>query len=316
MKVFSSILAVAAVLAGIAEAAPVVEHTTGFNIGHTRPDGSCKKLADWKTDLLRIRDTWNAGNTGKQRYNAIKIFSTGDCYALQNAVTAIKEIGGGIKVYAGVWNVPDWKFDQDKAALEKVMRLNIDNNKWLAGINVGSESFYREEVTAEKLAGQIWDVKGMVQNSLGAGHVAVGTADTWTSWVDGRFKPVIAAVDVAIMNGFPYWQDVSINTGLSKLQEAIANTRRAVGWSKPFVIGETGWPSAGPTRGQAVASVANTQAYWKAAVCWLQQRDYPWFWFSAFDEPQRESQVERNFGIAWSGRTPKAQMNINQLCKA
>lgn len=118
------------------------------------------------------------------------------------------------------------------------------------------------------------------------------------------------------MNGFPYWQDVSVEAGLAKFKEAIAATRKAIGDNKPFIIGETGWPSAGPTRGPAVANLEATRAYWKATVCWLQQRNYPWFWFSAFDEPKRESVVERNFGIAWSGRTPKVELDINKLCAA
>ena len=157
----------------------------------------------------------------------------------------------------------------------------------------------------------------MVQNKDGLNQpqVPIGTADTWTSWVDGANAPVIKAVDIALMNAFPYWQGVDISGGLDKLKEAIANTRRAVGWNKPFLIGETGWPSGGPNFGASAATRANTQRYWKEVVCWLQQRpEYPWFWFSAFDEPQRESEVERNFGISDVNKKPKVGMNINKLC--
>ena len=53
------------------------------------------------------------------------------------------------------------------------------------------------------LAEQVWDIKGMVQNAFGAVNVPVGTADTWTAWVEGDTRPVIEAVDVVIMNAFP-----------------------------------------------------------------------------------------------------------------
>lgn len=149
--------------------------------GATKTDGSCKKIADYKSELALIRDTWNKGNTGKQKYNAVKIFSTGDCYQLQNVVTAINQIGGGMKVYAGVWNVPDWKFDQDKAALEKIIKQF--GTSWLAGINVGSESLYRKEVSADKLAGQIYGMLLFVSCS----HALVANNDMQMSRVWCRF---------------------------------------------------------------------------------------------------------------------------------
>ena len=73
----------------------------------------------------------------------------------------------------------------------------------MKGINVGSEALYRKDFDANTLAQYIWDVKGMVQIAYGATNVPVGTADTWTSWVDGNNKIVIEASDVALMNAFP-----------------------------------------------------------------------------------------------------------------
>lgn len=111
---------------------------------------------------------------------------------------------------------------------------------------------------------------------------------------------MIAACDVVLMNGFPYWQGAPVEQGLTKLKEAVANTRKAIGSSKPFMIGETGWPSKGDNFDASVASTQNLQKYWKAAACWLQTTNYPWYWFSAFDEPNKSAErggVERNFGV-------------------
>ena len=73
----------------------------------------------------------------------------------------------------------------------------------MKGINVGSEALYREDFKPDVLAKYIYDVKGMTQVAYKAEHVPVGSADTWTSWVDGRNAPVIKACDVILMNGFP-----------------------------------------------------------------------------------------------------------------
>lgn len=313
MKLSATLLCGGALLSGFAAAAPTVSYVSGFNIGANRAnDNGCKTIADWKVDLQKIKQ-WGTPNNAKAKFNAIKIFSSGSCYSLQNAVQAAEQVGG-IKIWAGIWNSPD-KFGADKAALEKMIKWK--GSSWLAGVIVGSESLYRKEITANALAGQIHDVKGMVHVALKAPNVPVGTADTWTSWVDvASNKPVIDACDVVIMNGFPYWQGKTINQGLDALKKAIWDTRKAVGYEKPFVLGETGWPTAGPNFQAATANLENLRAYWKDTVCWLVQRDYPWFWFSAFDEPNKADTIEKNFGAAWSGRTAKVEMNIQKLCSA
>lgn len=116
------------------------------------------------------------------------------------------------------------------------------------------------------------------------------------------------------MNGFPYWQDASVEQGLEKFTKAIEVSRTHAGRDKIFVIGETGWPTAGPARGPALATVDALQKYWEAVGCFLVKENMPWFWFSGYDEPARESEVERNCGITrWDG-TPKVNFNMKQVC--
>jgi len=66
---------------------------------------------------------------------------------------------------------------------------------------------------------QCVDVKGMVQLAYKQANVPVGTADTWTMWVDPANQVVAKACDVVLMNGFPYWQGASIDQGLAKLKQ-------------------------------------------------------------------------------------------------
>jgi len=300
-----SVTALLAGLAAVASAAPApLSYFSGFNLGANAADGSCKTTAQWKQEFIKIK-SWS--HAPKAKFNVAKLFATSDCNALINAVPAARATG--FKLWVGVWNVDDAKFGREKAALEQAIKKWPDTTTWLKGINVGSESLYRKDITAAKLAQQIYDVKGMVQKSLKSPHVPVGTADTWTSWVNGANAPVIKACDVVIMNAFPYWQGVSVGGGLGTFKKAIANTRRAIGSKKPFMIGETGWPTAEEKPfGSAKASVANLQKYWKQAACWLQTTNYPWLFFSAFDEPQKTSVVEKNFGVAKSNKALKISL--------
>jgi len=282
-----------------AASAITIPYSAGFNLGANAADGKCKTVAQWQQEFQKIK-SWSAGP--KATFNTIKLFSTSDCDALANAVPAA--LAAGVKLWVGVWNFDDAKFGREKAALMSQLGKTGDHTKWLAGINVGSESLYRKEVSAQKLAGQIYDVRGLVHEKYKLTSIPIGTADTWTSWVDNANKDVITACDVVLMNGFPYWQGTKINGGLAKFQEAITNTKNAIK-GKPFIVGETGWPSAGPSFGDADASLENTRKYWKDAACWLQKQNMPWFWFSGFDEPNKQSTIEKNFGIAWSGQTSK-----------
>lgn len=83
------------------------------------------------------------------------------------------------------------------------MKFLIGSSSWLKGINVASEALYRKEIDPSKLANYIWDVKGMIQKAFNLPNIPVGTADTWTSWVDGNNVAVISACDIIVMNAFP-----------------------------------------------------------------------------------------------------------------
>jgi glucan endo-1,3-beta-D-glucosidase/glucan 1,3-beta-glucosidase len=289
----------AAIAAPLEARAPKVSYFSGFNIGANKPNGDCKSTQDW-TDEFNAIKSWNP------EFTAIKLFSTTDCSTLANAVPAAKATG--LKIWAGVWAVDKEKFGREKAGLEQAIRDH--GTEWLVGVNVGSESLYRKEIHPGVLAEQIWDVKGMVQTALGASHIPVGSADTWTSWVDGANVDVIKACDVIVMNAFPYWQGAQVDGSQDVFQKAVSNTKAAIGEDKQLIIGETGWPTGGPDFGAAHPNVENLQKFYKSAGCSLRSSKTPHFWFSAFDEPNRGSDIEKNFGIATSDRNLK----INVTC--
>lgn len=154
-----------------------------------QPNGDCKSTQDWIDEFNTIR-SWNP------EFTTVKLFSANDCLALANVAPAATQTG--FKVWVGLWPGPETagqgKFELEKGALERA--IQADGTGWLAGINVGSESLYRNETSPDTLAAQIYDVKGMVQLAYGAPNVFVGTADTWTSWVNGSNARVIEASDV------------------------------------------------------------------------------------------------------------------------
>jgi len=175
------------------------------------------------------------------------------------------------------------------------------------------QDLYRGDTDASTLAGQIYDVRGMIHQYGGScPSVPIGHTDTWTAWVNGTNTEVITAADMLISDGYPYWQGSDISDSVSVFTQSI-NAVVAVAQGKEVWIGETGWPTAGANYGAAVPSVANLQAYWNGVICNqgpLSGGDINYFWYSAYDAPSAAAGVEQYFGVADSSRTLK----INLAC--
>ncbi|KAH7161892.1 glycoside hydrolase superfamily [Dactylonectria macrodidyma] len=270
----------------------------GFSMGANRADGACKSQADWKKDFQTIKG-WGKG------FNAVRLYATSDCNTLANAVPAAKATG--IKLLVGVWATDDGHFGAEKAALLKAIKTH--GTGWIAAISVGSEDLYRKDITPQKLATQIYDVRGMVRQYNK--NLKVGHTDTWTAWVDGANDVVTKACDIAITNGFPYWQGVNSKDAIRKktFQNSFWSVQKHVKQvnSKAKVwVGETGWPTAGASFQGAAATTTSLKNYYASVACWLWAKpDTSGFWFTAFDAPTASPEVEKHFGIADSKRKLK-----------
>jgi len=230
----------------------------GFNLAATNKNNQCKSQADWEQDFHLMAKL-------PGHFNSARLYASSDCNTLANAVPAA--VKTGTKLLVGVWAEDDTHFEAEKQALLEAIQQH--GHDWIVAVSVGSEDLYRGDTTASKLATQIYDVRGMI-GSLGAGHKKVGHVDTWTAWVDGANAAVIEAVDFLGMDGYPYFQNVSIHNGHAKnaFWESMHATR-AVAQGKKVWLTETGWPVSGSDMGPAVPSVKNAHTYWKEVACQL-----------------------------------------------
>ncbi|KAF2104504.1 glycoside hydrolase family 17 protein [Rhizodiscina lignyota] len=246
----------------------------GLNVGANNPDGSCKTQAQWETAFKAL-----AGLPPK--FTAARLFASSDCNTLQNAVPAA--IATGIKLLVGVWTEDAIHYGAEKAALEAAIKAH--GCDWMMAVSAGSEDLYRGDTTAATLAGQIHDVRGMVQDSLGCKKVKVGHVDTWTAWVNGANTDVIKACDFVGNDAYPYWQGSTISQSSDVFWTAMNQTRDVVNKVKPgtlVFITETGWPVTGSSFGSSVPSKANAQAYWKSVGCAALKQAHT-FWYAYED---------------------------------
>jgi len=158
---------------------------------------------------------------------------------------------------------------------------------------VGNEALLQGTVTVAQLIGYIDEVKSEL---AAAGiDIPVTTEDVYGEYLSN--PSLISNVDVVLANFYPYWEGTSIDDALSSLNAEYLQLRQISG-TKPVEIGETGWPSAGQTTGNAVASEANAATYMLDFVSWARDNNVPYFYFEAYDEPWKAT-TEGAVGPYW-----------------
>lgn len=245
-------------LASLLLSQSVQAYWKGFNLAAELPTGGCKTRADWERDFRVLQSL-------PGRFSSARLFASSDCGTLANAVPAA--IATQTTLLVGVWTEDDVHFNNEKQALLAAVKQY--GHKWMVSVSVGSEDLYRGDTNGNKLASQIYDVRGMLA-SVGAGSVQVGHVDTWTAWVNRENEVVIRACDFIGTDGYPYWQDGDISKGSEIFWKSVNDVRAVVNRVKPGAwvwITETGWPVSGPKRGAAAPSLANAKTYWKVVGC-------------------------------------------------
>lgn len=288
---------------------PIQARYKGFSLGSNHAvTGNCKTVGDWIDDMNAIKG-WD------RQFNCLHLYASSDCNGLENAVQALRVVRG-FKILVGVWATPPDHFGAEKAALlSAIQRHGTD---WIAAVAVGSEDLYRNtqlgqyHINPSDLANMIYDVRGMVRQFNGG--IKVGHADTWTAWVDPVNDVVTRACDIAITNGFPYWEGASIDQAVkyNVYQSSLWRTQArvsAVNRGCEVWVGETGWPTSGANFGAAKPARWHLEKYYRKIFCWLaSKRDLNFFWYTAFDNLRAGTPVEQSFGIAYYNRRPKFKL--------
>jgi hypothetical protein len=123
-----------------------------------------------------------------------------------------------------------------------------------------------------------------------------------------------AAVNVTMTNTFPFWEAIPIEGAVDDLQDDLAwLLNQPESRNKPFVLGETGWPSDGFLEGVGVASPELQRKYFQEAFCKIDvENQWAYYWFTGIDNAWRQEQdpentIEGNWGFLYANLTLKPQ---------
>jgi len=154
---------------------------------------------------------------------------------------------------------------------------------------VGNENLLREDLSEQQLLEYIQRAREAVPG------VPVSFVDAY--FLFENHPAVAEAVDVLLVNCYPYWESCALEYSLVYMKEMYRRAQRVAG-GKKVIISETGWPSTGTPFGTAVPSYDNALQYFINTYQWADEEGIEIFYFSSFDEAWKVG-AEGDVGAYW-----------------
>ena len=246
-----------------------------------RKAGESPFTPGYEVDAARIDEDLKALS---RRFDCVRTYSVGQ--GLDQVPAVARRYG--MKVLLGAWLGRN--ATENAEELAHVVAVATRERDVIRGIVVGNEVLLRGELPQRTLAEHVRAVKA-------ATGLPVTYADVWEFWL--KYREVAPAVDFITIHILPYWEDEPIAIG-----EAIAHVdliyrrMQAAFPGREFLIGETGWPSAGRQRWRAVPSRVNEARFFREFMGFVERSRLPYNVIEAFDQPWKR-QLEGTVGGFW-----------------
>ncbi|KAK1637687.1 glycoside hydrolase superfamily [Colletotrichum phormii] len=299
--------------------ARIQQGALGFNYGATNEDGSCRGYHDFVRYFQHAKTL--AGTEGKN-FTSARLYTSIQCGNTSRAepISAYKAaIDNNTSILVGLW-----ASSGNDHYTEELISLSIAYSLYgdafvnlIIGISVGSEDLYRSEIV-----GYITRLETYIRNNLPSWKaIRIGHVDTYTAWIRPENAAVVKAVKWLGHNSFPYWEFDKQNSienatnlfasALDQTREVAAQISSACGEEKEVWVTETGWPHAGKSQGDAVASVENAQLYWANVGCDLFQTSLNVFWYTLLDSNADQFSQGIEFGLTRNGDVSRPVFNLS-----
>ena len=248
-----------------------------------------------------------------QLTNKVRTYGT-DCNQTEMVIHAINqlELQDDMKIWMGVWQ-DDNKTTNARQLEQMWSVLDKYGDKPFEGIIVANEILFREEMTIQTLGDLLDEVRtNLTDRSL---DLPVATSDLGDDWSVALGK----SSDYLMSNIHPFFAgtpaDKAAAWTINFFKEFNGDMFKSD--DKKNIISETGWPTGGGTNcGEAknctdgaVASVDGLNTFLGDWVCQALANGTNYFWFSAFDEPWKESFNEK--GKEWEDKWGLMDVNRN-----
>ena len=194
----------------------------------------------------------------------------------------------GMRLMIGAWVSADRQATREE--IEGLVRTANAHPDVVTAVIVGNEALLRGDSTPERLRRLIEEVRARVAQP-------VTYADVWEFWL--RHPQIGPAVDFVTVHLLPYWEDdpTGIDAALAQVEKVHARFTRLYA-PKPVFIGETGWPSQGRQREDALPSRVNEARFVRGFIALAERHGWQYNLIEAFDQPWKRNS-EGTVGGYW-----------------
>jgi hypothetical protein len=137
-----------------------------------------------------------------------------------------------------------------------------------------------------------------VKKKLASSKIPVSSAQLYGDWESNL--DLAQEVDFVVAHFYPFWDGKPVGgaaaTVVDNYKTLKANLRAKYGHDVRVVIGETGWPSGGPPRGEAIPSPDNQRRFLSEFMAISCTNSIPFYYFEALDEEWKWPE-----GTKWEG---------------
>ncbi|MFA5453894.1 MAG: glycosyl hydrolase [Sulfurimonas sp.] len=181
-----------------------------------------------------------------------------------------------LKMLMGAWVSSD-KISTQKE-ISTLIKLVNENQDIVKAVIVGNEVLLRGDVSETVLVNYIKQVKEALPNT------EVTYADVWEFWV--KHPQIREVTDFVTIHILPYWEDdpMNIDQSIGHLAD-VRGEVEAILKDKNILIGETGWPSEGRAREDAIPSKINQALFVREFVKLAEKEGWRYNIIEAFDQP-------------------------------
>ncbi len=204
----------------------------------------------------------------------------------------------GLRVWQGIW----LGGDRAKNRLEMARAIDMAHRfpATIERVVVGNEVLLRRDLPPAELIADIDAVRAAV-------HQPVAYADVSDFW--DQFAEVAPHVDVVMVHLLPYWEDVPTGIGHAVATVgAVYDHFAALFPGKRVSIGETGWPSRGRQRRDALPGRISEARFLREFMALAAAKHFDYNFIEAFDQDwkyENEGVVGANWGLFTAGRGEK-----------
>jgi exo-beta-1,3-glucanase (GH17 family) len=228
-----------------------------------------------------------------KRSQCVRIYSVGQ--GLDYVPQAASRLG--LKVLLGAWI--GWTPTDNEKEMALAIRLANQYPGTVKALVVGNEVLLRREQTEATIAAYL----NRARNET---NVPVTYADVWEFWL--KHKNLEKSVDFVTVHVLPYWEDDPQSITNARQHVHAVMDKLKASFSKPVLIGETGWPSVGRQRGPSAPGLVNQARYLREFLQLARQQGWNYNVIEAIDQPWKrllEGTVGGYWGLYDSDLQPK-----------